>query len=456
MNALLSTCLGLFLTIASVHAAKIKKESPGEATKGKVFEWTSGKGIDYQFIIPRSYDAKKGTNLTFILHGSNLSRTWGFANHTAGEFRPDDIVVVPDGTTSNSNGGFNFLGKDADVARFEGLHNEIKDFFKINSTFLYGHSQGSFFALHYAGAKPETVQGVLAHASGVWNWSTLTPKAHHQAIVFMHGTKDPVVPYGNSRGGLSVFKKRGYPMVRLRSLEGWNHWPAENNGTIPHASQQLAWIEGMTTNDSERLAEVFIMLGSAKDKTQHDFAAFYQVAKRVEGEQSFPAGARKAATRAIANIEALAQNHAKALSKIDPTISLEDKAPDWIGHLPMFLRNFEDTPAAKSLQEKWAETLEDHKKASSEHLGSYYQSAKAGDKKEAFEAGLNALSSAYLSIDVSSNDFLGGMKKLNDSAKDLGIDRDESKAFKSLMGNFEKAQSEGRKAFESLNKRAKL
>ena len=48
------------------------------------------------------------------------------------------------------------------------------------------------------------------------------------------------------------------------------------------------------------------------------------------------------------------------------------------------------------------------------------------------------------------------MQKLHDSAKELGIDRDEAKACKALLSNFAKSQKEGREAFEALNKRAKL
>ncbi len=47
--------------------------------------------------------------MTLILHGSNLSAGWGFWNHKAGEFRADDVVVSPDGSTPNGRGGFKFL-----------------------------------------------------------------------------------------------------------------------------------------------------------------------------------------------------------------------------------------------------------------------------------------------------------------------------------------------------------
>ncbi|CAN5442577.1 hypothetical protein BH23VER1_BH23VER1_34960 [soil metagenome] len=98
--------------------------------------------------MPKSYDPDTGAALTAILHGSNLSRAWGFANHKPDTFRPDDIVVCPDGTTPNGSGGFNFLGEPADLDRFHALLGELRTTFKVNATYLYGHSQGAFFSLH--------------------------------------------------------------------------------------------------------------------------------------------------------------------------------------------------------------------------------------------------------------------------------------------------------------------
>src|ERR1700704_5707143 len=82
-------------------------KAPDPAVVGQVCTWKSADGLEYEYYVPKSYDVRKGANLLFILHGSNLDRRWGFANHTAGEFRPDDVIVCPDGTTSNKQGGFN-------------------------------------------------------------------------------------------------------------------------------------------------------------------------------------------------------------------------------------------------------------------------------------------------------------------------------------------------------------
>ena len=459
MNTNLHLVLGsvlLLIVPSSLHGAKVKQVAPAEASKGRVHEWKSGDGLAFQYFVPKSYDPAKGANLTFVLHGSDLTKTWGFANLKIGSFREDDIVVSPDGTTANGRGGYNFLGRGSDVERFAGLQKQLMGAFKVNATFLYGHSQGSFFALHYAGAKPELVQGVLAHASGLWAVSKRSEAGHHQAIVLMHGTQDPAVPYGQSVGGYETFLKAEYPMVRLRTLEGWNHWPAELNGPTPHVSQQLAWIEGMTTSDVGRLGEVFKTLGKPRAKERHDYAALYLVAKRVQGLKDLPPGAIRAADKAVKSVEALAAKHAAAVSGASPDIEIEKDDEAWIGHMPMFLRAFSGVPAADALQKEWSETLKKHEDAANQHLGAYFKHFRAGEKKEAFHAGLEALSGAFLTAYVSDREFLKNMQKFADSARDLGIDSAATKKFKSIRKNLRKSGSAGQKEFESINKRASL
>ena len=163
-----------------VHGAPAaKKGIDPKAAFDAVSEGVSADGLVYAWRAPKHYDAERGVGLTLILHGSNLSHGWGFANHDKATFRPDDLVVVPDGTTSNGKGGFNFLGDAKDVKRLRALLEEVKKAVKVRATYVYGHSQGSFFALYYAGEEPTDVDGVVAHASGVWNFTKLA-KAGHQ------------------------------------------------------------------------------------------------------------------------------------------------------------------------------------------------------------------------------------------------------------------------------------
>ena len=438
---------------STASAAAAPEKEPGDKSKGKVHEWTSG-GLRYQYYIPRHYDPAAGAPLTVILHGSNLDRRWGFANHKAGEFRPNDIVVSPDGTTSNGKGGFNSLGRPQDAKKFTDFLNGLRDSLKITDIYLYGHSQGSFFALYYAGAEPDAIAGVVAHASGVWTQTRQSAEGHGQAIVLMHGTADPVVPYSQSVGGYRSYVEKGYPMVRLRSLEGWNHWPAEHNGPIPHTSQQLAWVEGMTATDTKRLGAAFATLSKPKVKTQHDFQALYQVSIRLSKLDSLPERARKVAGETAEKVDKLASQHISAMRLPDPD-SLELDGSAWIGQLPMFLRAFGGVPAAETLRSDWASVLDAHDEASSKHFKKYWDGIRSRDSKSAFAAGLGAMREAFLSRRTADPAFLKNMKAWSDD-RELGLSRDDLKAYKRLASDLEDSLKKGRATFESTNKRASL
>src|SRR5690606_36754030 len=117
-----------------------------------------------------------GANLTLVLHGNGLDHRWTFWNHPKDEFRADDIVVSPDGTTAHAGTGANeFLAGESDIARVKALIEELKATWNVRQVFLYGHSQGAFFVFLFAGAEPELVDGVVGHAGGVWN-GTDAPK----------------------------------------------------------------------------------------------------------------------------------------------------------------------------------------------------------------------------------------------------------------------------------------
>lgn len=447
----------LTLSLTAGHAAAAPEREPGEKSKGKLYQWTGDSGLTFQYVVPRSYEPQAGATLTVILHGSGLDHRWGFANHKAGDFRSDDIVVSPDGTTPNSRGSFDFLGRPQDAEKFTAFLDEIRSTFNITAVYLYGHSQGSFFALYYAGLQPEAINGVLAHASGVWTQTRLAPAGHHQAIVLMHGTSDPIVPFTQSLGGYNVYRDKGYPNVRLRALEGWNHMPAEHNGAIPHASQQLAWIEAMTSDDLPRLTTAYATLAKPKDKTQHDFAALYQVAQRLGGLTAMPDRAREASARTAANVVALAEQHAASIKLPDLSAdpSPEPDGSPWIGHLPMFLRAFASVPPADALATRLQPVLEAHDQAASESFTSYWAAVNAKDPKAAFVAGLAAMRNAYLSVRTHDPRFVANMKKWSGD-RSLEISKEDLKSYKNLTGELADSQKKGRADFESINKRARL
>src|SRR5688572_5104077 len=328
MTWLAVAILGVALLTGAARAEEHPMREVAPAATGGIYTWKSADGLVYEYFVPKTYDPAKGANLLFVLHGSNLDRRWGFANHEAGVFRPDDVVVCPDGTTSNKRRGFNSLQDAKDLKRLHALHEELKKVFKVRATYLYGHSQGSFFSFLYAGAYPGDVQGLVGQASGVWIGTGATGK--HQAVSLMHGTADPVVPYAQSVGGLAFYRDAKYPLAHLRSLERWNHWPNQ-----AQTEQQLAWCEGMTSADPARVAVSFQTLEGVKTESgfERDYPALYAVAKRLASMERAPPEPQARAAKAAHAVEDLAKAHVDAItaslgkSKGD---KLEDA--EWVGH----------------------------------------------------------------------------------------------------------------------------
>ena len=430
---------------ATLLTAQTPEQEPSPTTVGKVYEWQSSAGLRYQFYLPKSYDQDAGINLTFILHGSNLDRRWGFANHKAGQFRADDLVVCPDGTTSNNNGGYNFLQSTKDLERLHALQEELQKLFKVRATYVYGHSQGSFFAFLYAGAYPSDVQGLVGQASGVWIGTQATKKHHHQAVVLMHGTADPVVPYGQSIGGLKFYSDAKYPHARLRSLDGWNHWPIQSE-----TEQQLAWCEGMTTADNTRLASAFELLNDQKGVV--DPVALYQVAARVTTAADMPAATTKAAAAAMADVNECAEKHAQAIRKSSGTKSKRLEAKPWIAHLPLLMRHFAGVPACDTLAEEWRSTLEAQDKLADKHARAFWQnSAKKPDK--AFADGIKLVHEAFLTRAAANEEILSKLDTWHGDAKKLGIGKADQKLFKAGVPVLREAHKQGREAFDKVSKR---
>jgi predicted esterase len=430
-------------------AADVKQKEPGPKSKGKQYEWKAKDGLVYRYFVPKSYGEEKGANLTLILHGSNLDRRWGFANHKAGGVRPDDVVVSPDGTTPNGRGGYNFLGEGKDAKRLNALLKELRKLVKVRNVYLYGHSQGSFFALYYAGQYPDDIAGVVAHASGVWTWTQQGPAGHHQAIVLMHGTQDPVVPYPQSVGGFQSYRDARYPTVRLRSLENWNHWPAEHNGPIPHTSQQLAWCEGMTTEDPERLEACFELLRENKKKERHDYAGLYSLAKRIEGLDDAPEQLKARAAKAAAAVEKLAADHVDALSLPE---KIEFDGKPWTVHLVVFLRSFIGVPAREELAEKLEKTLDQHQKTAIKHLRVYYRQRQK-KPAEAFSAGLSAIQKGFLYHECAGRDFLGQLETWSKKARDHRLGKKALRQFQETVPAYRKALEEGYREFDAVNRK---
>jgi len=401
----LSVSLSLPFLLTSLAAQRPPNRKPDAKAKAhKVYEWQTKAGLRYHWCLPKGYAADKPVNLTVILHGSNLNRGWGFANNRPGVFRPKDVVVSPDGTTpaAASANRFNFLGKPKDAATVLAFLKEIRSQFNIQHTFLYGHSQGSFFAIYFAGEYPDEVAGVAAHASGAWNWSKTGKDVKKVAIAFMHGTADPVVPYSQSVGSRDHYAKLKFPMLHLRRLPKYNHWP-----NAVRANEVLAWCEGMATKDPRVALTAAEASLTKKGPDQYNYATpvayagARDVLRRFTGGEVRPfnnAGPEQvaAAKKLSDRIEAEGARHVTALRKHIPNKkSLRLNGKPWLGHLISLREDFRGVDSVEDYLKEigYDQALDKQQKSISKIRKAWYNEK---DKDKIFRVVLKELPSAFL------------------------------------------------------------
>jgi len=440
---MLRSVMMLGVLAAGVEAADDHPDvDPHEAQPGQVCEWHAADGLKYEYYVPAGYDRERGANLTLVLHGNGLDHRWTFLNHPAGEFRPDDIVVSPDGTTFTQGTNANeFLGEAKDAARLHALIGELKECWKTNQLFLYGHSQGSFFVFYYAGQYPAEVDGVVGHSSGVWNWSTLSSKGHRQAIGLMHGTADGNVPYGQSWWGRKVYRERGYPLVHLRTLFDWGHQPSWGQAQL-----QLAWCEGMTSEDIARVEVCLTTLAQPDVPLGRDWSALWAVANRLANDKRATEAQRARAADLAAKVDGLAARHVAAieasLGKAGvnqlKTVLAGEATPLYVGHVPRLIEDFDGVPAAEVWHQAAARVLDKLVESAEESYGDYLRESKES-KEKAFKLGMKLLDEGWMHSSVP-----GVAKQLERWVQDpqLDVSKKDAERLQALLA----AWREGRKA----------
>jgi hypothetical protein len=282
----------------------------------------------------------------------------------------------------------------------------------------------------------------------MWAGTKVGKAGHRQAIVLMHGTQDPVVPYVQSVAALPVLLDAGYPMARLRSLEGWNHWPAEHNsaGGTPHTSQQLAWVEGMTTTSPERLAACLDVLADVKDKAEHDWAGLASLARRAASAPFATEATKARAARAVDVVDDLAKRHVDALAAAKPGAEADGRG--WMAHLPVFLRQFAGVPACDALAAAWQDTLARHRERAVADLRRY-GAARARDPSAAFEAGVAAVRGGFLWCEAQDRALWASLAEWQKDAKKLKLPKKALKDYDAVKG-LEEAWKEGWKAYADV------
>jgi poly(3-hydroxybutyrate) depolymerase len=419
----------------------------------KWFQSDSKGGLHYAWHVPKDYDGKTPCNLTVILHGSNLDWQWGPANNPLATFRPDDIVVSVDGTTPAEGRAHNFLGEKKDADAFAAFLAEMRSLFAVRNVFLYGHSQGSFFVVYFAGEHPDLVTGVVAHASGAWNWSKMTPPVKKVAIAFMHGTKDPVVPYFQSPGSRDEYAKQGFKLLHLRRLQNYNHWP-----NAVRATECLDWCEGMTTDDPAVALAAARRILTPKKADEYQwitvvgFAGARDVLRRIEGKGPVPfkdvdAKLSTEAADMIKKVEEHAAKHVKALEKQVPSRKELEHGGEWLGHLVALREDFRGVDVVEEYVKKigYDDELESESKAI-KSIWTAWENQK--DAKKSFEAIAGSIGSASL-YEGFPPELVQKMEEWKKDAKKLGIGKKALEKYADFAA-WKTGWEKGSREYESL------
>ena len=443
------TATSLAGSTANDHPTK----SPAEAKPGKVYQWKAADDLPYEYFVPKSYTPKQGSNLTLILHGNGLDERWAFANHPPGEFRADDIVVSPDGTSYHEGlKNHEFLGRREDAERLHAFLEELRSLFTVKMVFLYGHSQGSFFVFYYAGEFPGDVDGVCGHASGTWTQTKMAKSGHHQAIGLLHGTDDHI-PYGQSSWSRDAYEKAGYEHVHLRTLWDWPHAPHHRQ-----AAQVLAWCEAMVSDDPDEMAASLEVLMDTKVHMGVDWNALHAVASRLDDAREASARHHKAAQKALKLVENLALSHTAAIEKTLGKKGRLDRLPEspskasWIGVLERFREEFRGTPAEQAFSKNHKKALAAQAKAAEKSLKTFWKEHEKRPAK-AFEAGMTLLERGATSRQVPK--VLEKMKGWAEQGKKLQIPAKALQRFGRMAEVYEKGREAGIKAYASRNAKAR-
>ena len=227
----LSTLLLLASLLPAQKIDEVPRAKPtGKAPREQTLEWTSDADRPYWYRLPKAMDKKRPPNLILMLHGTGLNHGWAFWNYGigSGDFRPEDIVISPDGCTPGG-ATFNFVQNKKDKDQLAGLIRLFKKTYPVNNVYLYGHSQGAFFCYWFAGEHPELVDGFIAHAGNVL--SVKHPKLARDgvAVAILHADADQVVDVACAHRTHKIYKDQGYKKLKLEIVEGLRkqagHWP---------------------------------------------------------------------------------------------------------------------------------------------------------------------------------------------------------------------------------------
>ncbi len=157
--------------------------------------------------------------------------------------------MTPQGDT------FNFVQGKQDGDQIAGLIKLFRKRFPVDKVYIYGHSQGAFFCYWFAGAYPEIVDGIVAHAGNVLQVKHHKLAKEKVAIGILHGEADAVVSVDCAHRTHDIYKAQGYKKLKLTIVEGLTersgHWPLPKQ-----VSEMFEWLDRVSVDTFSGMLDV--------------------------------------------------------------------------------------------------------------------------------------------------------------------------------------------------------
>lgn len=172
---------------------------------------------DYILYVPSGYNAGTPTPLVINMHGytSNASQQMLYADFNSDADTAGYIVVYPNGINNAWNSGFNFpyeSGVD-DVGFLNALIDTIANDYNIDECRIHatGMSNGGYMSYRLACELYDRIASIASVTGSMSvGMTTHCDITRPVAVMQIHGTADPTVPYNGGTGSTSVEENLQY------------------------------------------------------------------------------------------------------------------------------------------------------------------------------------------------------------------------------------------------------
>lgn len=287
---------GLVLALLLAPSLAVGQAKPPPGPVPKAGRNAFGKSY-YLLNLPSAYAPTKKYGLILMLHGSG-GRPENYAGSFGAAPGKDYLVCLP---ASNNPAGWE---SKADGEQIVGMIEEILKAYSVDREriFISGHSAGGFMTCVLTGERPDLFTAA-APVSGCILQGT-EKKLLHVPFYVVSGKGD----FNHAQSAQSVEKMKQAGMdVKFDDPDGWGHNPP------PEAfARVFSWFDGLCPPD-----QLTALQGARAHLAAERFGKAAQAARKLTGQKTLSAFAKKRAEAMLAEIDAAAKREIDAANAAD-------------------------------------------------------------------------------------------------------------------------------------------